>query len=103
MHDGLWSTNRSLNVDYTWCCKDYCTTVENFVIEEGQIASWDGTSITSDLGDLGGCAPNSGQCINDDSTTIWNQTNFLHVCRMIFKSDYQAKFSGNYFIVDEIQ
>uniref|UniRef100_A0A915KRW3 Peptidase A2 domain-containing protein n=1 Tax=Romanomermis culicivorax TaxID=13658 RepID=A0A915KRW3_ROMCU len=58
---GLYSTNHTLNVNYKWCCADVCKTVENFIIEEGQIASWDGSLVGSDLGDLGGCIASSGQ------------------------------------------
>uniref|UniRef100_A0A915IZV1 CCHC-type domain-containing protein n=1 Tax=Romanomermis culicivorax TaxID=13658 RepID=A0A915IZV1_ROMCU len=36
--------------------------------KEGQVASWDGVLLSSDLGDLGGCVPNAGQCINHEST-----------------------------------
>uniref|UniRef100_A0A915JLB2 Peptidase S1 domain-containing protein n=1 Tax=Romanomermis culicivorax TaxID=13658 RepID=A0A915JLB2_ROMCU len=82
MSKGLYSTNHTLNVNYKWCCTDVCKTVENFVIEEGQIASWDGSLVGSDLGDLGGCIASSGQNKNKRKRTSSieesQQSSFTH-------------------------
>uniref|UniRef100_A0A915KNF9 Uncharacterized protein n=1 Tax=Romanomermis culicivorax TaxID=13658 RepID=A0A915KNF9_ROMCU len=71
--------------------------------KEGQVASWDSKLISSDLGDLGGCIATSGYCINDDSMILWNASMLSNLCPFVFKNIYQAKLSGSYIIIDEIQ
>lgn len=51
--DQLFSTNNSLHVDYRYCCYDFCSTVVNFILELGTVASYDGHKIFSSLGDMG--------------------------------------------------
>uniref|UniRef100_A0A915J9T3 Uncharacterized protein n=1 Tax=Romanomermis culicivorax TaxID=13658 RepID=A0A915J9T3_ROMCU len=63
---GIWSTNNKLDLQYKWCCFDNCQTVENLIVEEGQVASWDGNNLISTLGDLGGCKANAGHCVMAD-------------------------------------
>uniref|UniRef100_A0A915KJM3 Uncharacterized protein n=1 Tax=Romanomermis culicivorax TaxID=13658 RepID=A0A915KJM3_ROMCU len=45
-------------------------TVENLIIEEGKVASWDGNSLISTLGDLGGCKANASHCVMADGVGV---------------------------------
>uniref|UniRef100_A0A915KIE9 CCHC-type domain-containing protein n=1 Tax=Romanomermis culicivorax TaxID=13658 RepID=A0A915KIE9_ROMCU len=58
-----------------WCCKDVCTNVINILIEESQVASYDGNNILTDLGDVGGCKASADQCISAEGTILWEQRN----------------------------
>uniref|UniRef100_A0A915I5K4 Uncharacterized protein n=1 Tax=Romanomermis culicivorax TaxID=13658 RepID=A0A915I5K4_ROMCU len=58
-----------------WCCKDVCTNVINILIEEGQVASYDGNNILTDLGNVGGCKASAGQCISTEGTILWGERN----------------------------
>uniref|UniRef100_A0A915I4G5 Retrotransposon gag domain-containing protein n=1 Tax=Romanomermis culicivorax TaxID=13658 RepID=A0A915I4G5_ROMCU len=58
---GVWVTQKILQVEYEWCCKDTCRSAINFLAEVGTIATIDKEDTISDLGDLGGCPPLSGR------------------------------------------
>uniref|UniRef100_A0A915KVF0 Uncharacterized protein n=1 Tax=Romanomermis culicivorax TaxID=13658 RepID=A0A915KVF0_ROMCU len=73
------------------------------ITKEGQIATWDGKLLSSDLGDLVGCVPNARQCTNHESTIIWNQTTFTDICPVVLKDTYMAEISGKYIIIDQLQ
>ncbi len=70
-YPGVWITNNTLTVEYSWCCTDHCKSVRNLIIEKGQIATFDGRHLSSVLGDIGGCHARSGVCFNTDSTIVW--------------------------------
>jgi len=55
----LWRTNVSLIVNYEYCCRDVCTSTENALLQEGQVLTYDGRSMSSNLGDVTACNPNS--------------------------------------------
>uniref|UniRef100_A0A915HZ08 Uncharacterized protein n=1 Tax=Romanomermis culicivorax TaxID=13658 RepID=A0A915HZ08_ROMCU len=63
---GIWSTNNKLDLQYKWFCSDNCQAVENLIVEQGQVASWDGNNLISTLGDLGDCKANAGHCLMAD-------------------------------------
>lgn len=71
-----WSTGNTLDIEYEWCCKDNCKTTTNFNIQTGQVATWDGIHIGTDLGESGGCRAPYGKCVLDDGILVWNATNF---------------------------
>jgi len=62
---GLWSSNMSLSVNYKWCCVPNCQNITNFFLEEGQIASFNGIDVITDLGDVAGCVATTGMCARD--------------------------------------
>uniref|UniRef100_A0A915JFZ2 Uncharacterized protein n=1 Tax=Romanomermis culicivorax TaxID=13658 RepID=A0A915JFZ2_ROMCU len=47
---------------------------------DGQVASWDNSSLMSTLGDLGGCKPSSGHCVMSDGVAVWNETALEAIC-----------------------
>lgn len=59
----LLMTNQMLMINYQWCCTDVCTTVEIFFLEIGEIATLNGKTVASDLGDVGGCSIAAGVAV----------------------------------------
>uniref|UniRef100_A0A915HIS2 Uncharacterized protein n=1 Tax=Romanomermis culicivorax TaxID=13658 RepID=A0A915HIS2_ROMCU len=73
--------------------------IENLIIEEGQIASWDGKTLIITLGDLGRCKANAGHCILDDRVAIWDGTAIENFFLFELKNIYKVKISGNNMIL----
>ncbi len=73
--DRFWSTNRTFEVAYKWCCFDKCSSVTNFLVEQGHIFTMDGDTIATDLGDVGACRAADGQCSTDEGVIIWRSKN----------------------------
>uniref|UniRef100_A0A915KEW5 Uncharacterized protein n=1 Tax=Romanomermis culicivorax TaxID=13658 RepID=A0A915KEW5_ROMCU len=51
---------------YKWCRFDNCPTVENLIVEEEQVVSWDGESFISTISDLSSRKANAGHCVMAD-------------------------------------
>jgi len=100
---GIWATNNEIKIDFIWCCKMHCVTVSNYLIEEGYVATWNGRTISSDLGNLGGCLPSAGRCTSPDGTIIWDGKNMTEVCPYTEKGKYTAKSSPPFLVVDSLQ
>lgn len=93
LSDGVWSTNQSLHVDFSWCCHDNCQTIENLIVEEGIVATINGKEITTDLGDIGGCQLQDGECKHMDGIVIWQKT-VQKVKPYQYKGKYKAQLVG---------
>jgi len=101
---GLWFTNNTLNITYTWCCHDVCSSADNFFIEEGEAAAWTSDKITSNLGDTGGCLATSGNCsTNSHEILVWDKNKFANICPYVFKGNYSGKHYRLTVIIDELQ
>jgi len=103
IEQGLWSTNITREIDFKWCCTTRCSSVMNFVLEIGQVASWTLDTMSTDLGDLGGCSPRSGNCRLDDSTVVWNTTKFDKFCPMELKGHYNATLADEFLVIQQLQ
>lgn len=100
---GLWTMNETLKVKYSWCCKDICSSIMNFLLEEGQISTIDGMTIASDLGDVGGCNVGSGQCIKHDGITIWKPQSVVKTCKYRRFGIYETEISKHHVVIETIQ
>ncbi len=104
IHSGIWSTNNTLTVEYVWCCTDHCTTVKNLIIEQGEIATFDGIHLSSSLGDPGGCGIEKGYCKGDEGTIVWQSINTTNFCPyQPMKLLYHATVSDQHVIVHDLQ
>jgi len=72
-------------------------------LEEGQTVSFDGKTLITDLGDVGGCKAKAGLCTADDGIILWDDNKFKEVCPLEFKGRYTAILSNKHVIVDELQ
>ena len=100
---GAWTTGLNLKLDYGYCCYEYCQSVTNFILEQGQVATIDAHDYSSDLGDLGQCAGLWHDCQFENQRIVWDQKKLSSVCSMELKGIYNAVQSGNHIIIDEIQ
>lgn len=89
VYDGVFSTIKSLNVVFQYCCCNISTKVENFIMEQGLITITDGHTMSSDLGNVGACYTPSGYCYTMDGLIIWGV--------------YEAVASGNFWVIDALQ
>jgi len=103
IHEGFWSSNVTLQPKFEYCCSDVCTTVTNFFIESGQVASYDGMKISSSLGDIGGCQLLSGKCVTDDGIIIWKEPKLKGFCTIEKSGTHNAQVVGTHLIIQEIQ
>ena len=91
---GFWTTNHTLQVEFSWCCIDHCYTVENFVLQSGDIATTDGHHLTSNLDDVHGCQIMDGSCAHSEAVVIWTVQNSSQAfCAYEFKGteyDYRV-------------
>lgn len=102
---GVWRTNESLVVNYEYCCKDVCTSVENAMIQTGKITSYDGRIISSNLGDVSPCKAEAGSCtMEDGSVIIWVAKDLKPPCPYVTdRRDFSIERLGSYFLVEQAQ
>ena len=55
---GFFTTNRSLELEYKWCCYTFETSITNLIVEVGSVSTMDGITLMSGLGDVSHCNPN---------------------------------------------
>lgn len=99
----LYSTNHSLSVRYVYCCYDFCQSVENFFIEFGYIATYDGKFISSNIGITGGCVASEGVCAFRNAIILWNSTKLSSVCNYKKAGIFSASRSGDYVTIEAVQ
>lgn len=75
------STNRTLQVKFVWHLipQNECFEVENFITQQGRIATLDVKTMSSDIFDAGGCDPKVGYCVTASETVLWNVTGLEHL------------------------
>lgn len=95
----LWVTNNSLEMEFSYCCFDFYKSVSNLILEKGHISTYNGDSISSDLGNTGLCHGLSGYCNADGSIIIWDPKLVKPACQFVFKGKYEGKRSGNYILI----
>jgi hypothetical protein len=100
---GLWTTNNVLNVEFKYCCYEHCNSASNLFIETGTVGTMDGVTLSSDLGDVGGCRSSSGQCTNSEGTILWDSSVLHTPCPYELSKTYNATISGPYVIIDSAQ
>uniref|UniRef100_A0A914WRY0 Uncharacterized protein n=1 Tax=Plectus sambesii TaxID=2011161 RepID=A0A914WRY0_9BILA len=70
-----WSTNKSLNVEYKYCCMDHCVSVTTVVLEENTAITEDGIiGQSTTLQDLPALSLQPGYAIHGRSTTVWRES-----------------------------
>src|SRR3569832_1633435 len=99
----LFGTNVTLPVDFKYCCYEHCTTVLNLYIEQGEVATLDGKTFFSDLGDVGGCASNPKQCHQEDGTISWNPHAFTKMCAYQPLGMFRANLVVFFFVLPGLQ
>ena len=100
----FWSTNKTLDVTYHWCCYDHVNAVTNLFLEVGEVASLNGKQIISDLHDMSACTPSSGYCQDPNhGTTVWNGKIFQNECAYELKGRFSAKISGFAILIPKVQ
>ena len=103
VYQSLWTTNNTLQVEFSWCCTDHCYSVENFILEKGEIATVDGQHLTSDLDDVGGCKVENEFCAHAEAIIVWS-TNYSHpLCPYEWKGHYRASVGFDHVILDDLQ
>lgn len=100
---GLWSTTNTLHITFQYCCKEICTSVTNLFLEYGKIATVDGQTIATDLGDVGGCSPQAGYCTTSEGIIMWNAQNLTSTCQYQIAGTYNASIAGKFVIIDSAQ
>jgi len=100
---GVWRTNNTLNLKYEYCCTDVCSVVENALIQLGN--TFDGHTVSSNLGDVSACQAQSGSCVTDDhSTIIWKSIDLKPPCPYVTnRIDYSVERSGSHYMITDIQ
>jgi len=88
---------------YDWCCYDRCYEFKNFFLGEGQIGSWDGWTLITGMGGLGGCEAAKRYCTPGDEMIVWNKTFVTEMCPYESKGTFVGKFHMGYLIVIELQ
>ncbi|MCP4487011.1 MAG: hypothetical protein GY820_06790 [Gammaproteobacteria bacterium] len=101
---GFWSTNLPDKVDFRWCCKDTCTSITNWFLAKGSIASTDGTHLISDLGDMGHCKADAGICRKNGDVVVWNKRKFWHFCPFVSHGIHNATYSyKSHILIEDLQ
>ncbi len=100
---GLWTSNGSLEIAYKYCCYDYCSAVEIFILEEGVLTSMDGSFLSSNLGDVSGCHAKLGHCSNLDYVVVWDPANLTNLCPFEEKGTYRASVGDRHVLIEKLQ
>lgn len=96
-----WKTSRPTTYSYGFFGKR-CTTTSNFELDTGEVATMDGLSLVSGLGDLEGCRPLSGKCIRRSKIIIWDPSVLMR-CRWAKVGTYVAHISNNRVMKNDLQ
>ena len=99
----LWTTNNTLQVQFSWCCTDHCYSVENFILEKGEIATVDGQHLSSDLDDVGGCRIENEFCAHAEAIIVWSTNYSRPLCPYEWKGHYRASVGFDHVILDDLQ
>jgi len=95
------STHNKINIVFDWC-RTTCLSVLNHFIEDDHVATWNGRTVLSDLGNTCGCKGNAGRCSSPDRTIIWASQQVNNICPFTAKGNYSAHFSNPFFVVDRL-
>ncbi len=101
--DKVAATNNTLVVSYKYCCYDHCVTSSNLLIEQGEIATFDGQLLATDLGVLPGVRPTDGVGVQEDGIVIWNATQIDVICPYVFKGNFMTTVAGHHLLIDRLQ
>jgi len=98
-------SNNSIETKFEYCCRDYCQTSDNVVIQKGQVGTLDGDLILSNLAETPNCRVGSYSCETPDAVIIWHEP-IQRPCRYIepYKDqNFDIEMSGRYFIIQALQ
>ncbi len=95
--------NNTLVISYKYCCYDHCVESDNLLLEQGQIATFDGQILASDLGVLPGVRPLDGVRVQDDGVVIWEVQQIHIICPYNFKGKFMATIAGQHLLIDKLQ
>ena len=101
---GVWVTNRTVDVKFKYCCYEVCNSVENFILEIGEIATMDGERLSTDLGDVSTCrADNMASCLVQGYRYVWDQKRLVTFCPLVEKGIFNATIWNDHVIIDQLQ
>lgn len=100
---GLWTTDNSLEVQYKYCCYDFCQSVSNFVLEKGEVSTLNNNHLASDLGNVGGCSAVTGYCRLGDGIILWNATELSDICPFEYFVFQVATLNDQHVLFDDLQ
>jgi len=63
-----WATTNLINMEYRWCCFDFCKNMTNLIIDQGVISTFDGLTLLSDLGQPTNCSLSERVCFLEHAT-----------------------------------
>ncbi|EYC04035.1 hypothetical protein Y032_0090g2380 [Ancylostoma ceylanicum] len=103
LHDRLYDTNNEINYSYPFIGKR-CTTSSNIFLEIGEIATIDGSSLISNLGDLGSCSILKNECFNKHGVFIWKSSrNRTRYCKYVKNGASKMYVTSKHILSEELQ
>ncbi len=100
---GVWTSNGTLKIQYQYCCFDFCSSTETFVLEEGVLTSMDGDLLNSNLGDMGGCRAKLGRCVTSEYVIIWEPHNLMSLCPFEAQGTYHVTVGDRHVLIEKLQ
>ncbi|EYC08294.1 hypothetical protein Y032_0067g95 [Ancylostoma ceylanicum] len=97
---GLQSTNEIEEENTTlplWGTNKYTRSI--YSIETGQVASFDGKSVTSSLANLENCTLSDGVCIRRDGIVVWEPVHSAPLCRFAPAGSFEALVTMQYIVL----
>ncbi|PIC55803.1 hypothetical protein B9Z55_000925 [Caenorhabditis nigoni] len=76
---------------------------DEFVIVVGEVASFDGDTVLSTLGDTSKCSYSQGYCKNEETTIIWKESPPTRTCKYQFMVRAEALISDAHIAVPELR
>jgi len=96
------STHYKINVVFD-LCRTTCSSVLNYFIEDGYVATYNGRTVQSDIEKTGDCKANAGRWSSPDGTIIWQSQQMNNICPFKDNRNYSACFSNPFFLVGRLQ
>ena len=99
---GLMTTDEVEDSDHTlplWGTNKYLRSI--YTVKTGQLASFDGKSITSSFGNLENCTLDSGSCLTQEYTIVWDPIQTEPFCRYILTGEYDAFITLQYIVLPQ--
>ena len=93
-----WTTGKRAVPTSKWYSRT-CTSVTNFIVEKGEVASHDGKSVVSSLMGTEHCRLEEGSCILSETTLVWSLRNIARYCPFTIKGRYNADYDKEKHVV----
>ena len=99
----LFSTNITLTPEYRWWTSNYCTSVTNFILSKGQVSSFDGDSLETNLAFAPDCHIGKGECEIHNAIIFWNIQLFVAFCPFKDIGNFSAMHNDDLVAIDAHQ